>query len=93
MSEHTTVMFECSTPEDGLTYFTLATSPSVGQSLLHSYLPNGVEKLTLTITNTNSYKIILVNCIALRNEESNQSRAFLKIQGMYSHYSLHLSET
>ena len=92
MSEHTTVTFECSTAEN-LTVFTLATTPPVGPPASLSHSPNGVKKLTLTINDTNDHKTFLVNCIALRNEESNQSRASLNIQGMYSYYSLHLSET
>ena len=91
VSEHTTVTFECSTSENGLNLFTLTTTPpaTVASS---SSLSNGVKKLTLTIIDTNGHKSILVNCIAKRSEEHNQSIAYLKIQGTHSHYSLHLSE-
>ena len=91
VSEHTTVTFECSTAENGLNLFTLTTTPPATVASSSSLL-NGVKKLTLTITDTNGHKSILVNCIAKRNEEHNQSIAFLKIQGTHSHYSLHLSE-
>ena len=81
MSEHTAVTFECSTPETGLTTFTLSASPPIGISSL-SHLPNGDQKLTLTITETDSYKSMhFIVCAAFRNGEFNHSTAVLKIQG------------
>ena len=81
MSQHSTVTFECTTPETGLTTFTLSASPPIGISSL-SYLPNGDQKLTLTITDTDSYKNIhFIVCAAFRNGEFNHSTAVLKIQG------------
>ena len=81
MSQHSTVMFECSTPETGLTSFILSASPPIGISSL-SHLPNGDQKLTLTITDTDSYiSMHFIVCAALRNGEFNHSTAVLKIQG------------
>ena len=75
-------MFECSTLETGLNTFTLSASPPIGISSL-SHLPNGDQKLTLTVTNTESYNSIhFIVCAASRNGELDQSIAVLKIQGI-----------
>ena len=77
-----TVTFECSTPESGLTLFAMSASPPIGYSSL-SHLPNGDQKLTLTITDTDNYKSMHeISCAASRHGEFNQSTAFLKIQGI-----------
>ena len=81
MSQHSTVMFECSTSETGLTLFTLSASPPIGITSL-SYLPNGDQKLTLTITDTDSYNSMYsILCAAFRNDKFNHSTAVLKVQG------------
>ena len=77
-----TVKFECSTLETGLNTFSLSASPPIGITSL-SYLPNGDQKLTLTITVTDSYNSMhLIICTAIRNGETNYTTAFLKIQGI-----------
>ena len=74
--------FECSTSETGLTLFTLSASPPIGISSL-SHLPNGDQKLTLTITVTESYNNMhFIVCAASRNGVLNQTTAVLKIQGI-----------
>ena len=77
----TEVTFSCATPEKGLLFFFLETTPPLGTGQLNT-LPNGDQMLTRTVVTKLEYTKIIVTCTAFKHSNAYKlSTAYLMVQG------------
>ena len=81
VSAGTLVEITCASPESGLNFFSLTTTPQVDGSNTVVTHPNGSTQHTLSFIAPSQNSTIDISCIAVKGTFVDQSKSVLMIQG------------